>query len=557
MAVQSSFNIKGRNPDVLTCISNLSNDEVFTPPEFAREMLDLAAQRWSEMHGGEDLWTRSDIKFLDPFTKSGVFLREITARLTKGLESEIPDLDERVDHILSQQVFGIAITELTAQLARRSLYCSKDATGPHSIAKSFKSPDGNIWFKRIDHNWVGGHPIAVAIDLEGNESREVRGAKCSFCGANKDQLGADGRAETHAYALLHQPDPRTIISQAFGEDMQFDVIIGNPPYQLDDGGFGASAAPIYNLFVEKAIALDPRLLCMVIPARWFAGGKGLDSFRESMLNDRRIRVIEDFPDASNVFPGVSIKGGICYFLWERDNAGDCSVRTHGSEFSSEPVSRPLLEDGAKVFLRYNEALPILKKVAQVENDGVENGVGLPDHKSFVNLVSTRKHFDLPTSFRGRETRRDGDLVLYQNGGKGYISRAEIRKNSSDIDTWKVFIPIAGSGSNIFPDPILGKPFIGAPGTVSTETYNLIGPFPSERAAKNAIRYIQTKFMRFLVLLHKPTQHTSRVVYSFVPTQDFSEDWNDEKLFAKYGLTESQVAFIDKMVRPMALSEDNE
>ncbi len=165
---QASFSLRGRNPDVLTCIANLSNDEVFTPPEFANRMLDTLAEAWAASHDGANVWADKTVKFLDPCTKSGVFLREITSRLVKGLADEMPDLQARVDHILTKQVFGIGITHLTSLLARRSVYCSKHANGLHSIAKSFTIDAGNIWFERTEHMWADG--------------------KCAYCGASQKAL---------------------------------------------------------------------------------------------------------------------------------------------------------------------------------------------------------------------------------------------------------------------------------------------------------------------------------------------------------------------------------
>jgi site-specific DNA-methyltransferase (adenine-specific) len=275
MSTQASFALRGRNPDVLSCIANLSNDEVFTPPELANRMLDMVAEAWAADHDGANIWADKTVRFLDPVTKSGVFLREITSRLTAGLTAEIPDLGERVNHILTQQVYGIAITHLTSLLARRSVYCSKHANGKHSIARGFESEAGNIWFDRLEHTWVGG--------------------KCIYCRASEKTFDRGEGLESHAYAFIHTDDIKTRMAELFGGNMQFDVIIGNPPYQLDDGGYGTSAAPIYQLFVEKALDLDPRYAVFVTPSRWMAGGKGLDKYRERMLSDKRLRNIVDYP----------------------------------------------------------------------------------------------------------------------------------------------------------------------------------------------------------------------------------------------------------------------
>ena len=537
MSAQASFSLRGRNPDVLTCIANLSNDEVFTPPEFANRMLDTLAEAWASSHQGADIWADGSVRFLDPCTKSGVFLREITSRLNKGLADEIPNLEDRVDHILTRQVFGIGITNLTSQLARRSVYCSKHANGEHSIAKSFSSDKGNIWFQRTEHQWVGG--------------------KCAYCGASKETLDRGEGLETHAYTFIHTDDIKTRVAELFGGDMQFDVIIGNPPYQLDDGGYGTSAAPIYQLFVQQAKALGPRYLSMVIPARWFAGGKGLEEFRESMLADDHLRSIDDYLSAADVFPGVGLKGGVCYFLWDRDNPGKCRVATHFKDWPISVASRQLLEKGVDVFIRFNEGLSILKKVVAVES-GQTRSLSLPESKRFDRLVSSSKPFGLRTFFQGKTTKSRGDVLVHQNGGTRYIARKDIAAGTDLIDSWKVYVGAAAPGTgnkDSYPHKILSTPFIGEPGTIASETYLCIGPFNSKKQAESGLSYLSCRLTRLLILLHKPSQHTTRKVYSFVPIQKWTKIWTDEDLYAKYNLSAGEIAFIEKVVRPMDLSGD--
>lgn len=537
MNTQANFVLRGRNPDVLTCIANLSNDEVFTPPEFANRMLDAVAEAWAASNDGADIWADKTLKFLDPFTKSGVFLREITSRLSKGLETEIPDLQERVDHILTKQVFGIGITHLTSLLARRSVYCSKHARGQHSIAKSFASDAGNIWFERMEHTWVAG--------------------KCTYCGASQKTLDRGEGLETHAYTFIHTDNIKARVAELFGGDMQFDVIIGNPPYQLEDGGFGKSAAPIYHLFVEQAKKLEPRYLSLVIPARWFAGGKGLDEFRESMLTDNRLRSIDDYLSASDVFPGVGLKGGVCYFLWDRDNPGPCRVTTHFKDWPVSTATRPLLEEGVDVFIRFNEGLSILKKVVAVESKDTQS-LSLPNGKRFEKLVSSRKPFALDTTFKGRATKREGDVLVYQNGGKGYTPRNAITTGAELIDKWKIYVGRAAPGTgnrDTYPHRIISTPFIGEPESICSETYLCIGPFDSKAEAESALSYLSCRLTRLLILLHKPSQDTTRKVYTFVPKQEWTKQWTDKDLYEKYSLSQSEIEFIEGIVRPMDLSSD--
>jgi len=510
------------NPDVLSCLANLSSDEVFTPPQLVNRILDMLPT---------DLWSDKKSTFLDPGCKSGVFLREIAKRLDKALETQIPNRQKRMNHIFKNQLFGLAITELTALLSRRSLYCSKTANGKYSVCEGFDNPNGNIRLARVNHEWKNG--------------------QCLFCGASQAEYDREKELETHAYEFIHTKGPEEIFK------MKFDVIVGNPPYQLDTGGFGRQAKPIYQLFVQQAKKLKPRFLTMIIPSRWFAGGMGLDEFRESMLSDNRLRSIDDYLCASDAFPGVGLKGGVCYFLWERDNPGPCQVTTHFKDWPISTVSRPLLEKGVDVFIRFNQGLTILKKVVAVEM-GSSESLDLPEAKKFMNLVSSIGAFGLDSTFRGKEQNSGNDLKVYRNGGVGYIARSKISKERSVFDKWKVFIGRAAPGTgnkDTYPHKIISTPFIGEPGSISSWTYMYIGPFDSKNQAESVLSYLACRLTRFLILLHKPSQDTTRKVYTFVPTQKWTKRWTDENLYAKYGISASEIAFIEKVVRPMEPTDE--
>ena len=530
MNTQASFTLHGRNPDVLTCIANLSNDEVFTPPEFANRMLDTLADAWAADHAGANLWADKKVRFLDPFTKSGVFLREITKRLTEGLKDEIPDLQARVDHILTQQVFGIAITHLTSLLARRSLYCSKFATGKHSVAKGFAKDAGNIWFERMEHTWKDG--------------------RCVFCGAPRAIFDREEGRETHAYEFIHLDNIKARITELFGDDMEFDVIIGNPPYQMTGGGGGTNDSSIYHLFVQQAMRLEPRYLSMVIPSRWMAGGRGLDDFRRAMLGDRHLRALVDYPNSAQVFPGVDLKSGVCFFMWDRSYVGDCAVTLVRDQDQVGPTLRKL--DEYDVFIRDERAAAILKKIRCREEP------------SFENLLTGDTPFGLATNFKefklGEPSEDEIKVYASSNTGRrsGTMKRAVITKNTHLIDAWKVLAPQAGpgnSGGQVIPDTVLGKPSIAEPGSVCTQTWIVAGPLASRRQAEHVARYLQTSFARFIVSLRKISQHAMRGVYRWVPQQDWDQEWTDELLYRKYEITKNEVEFINRMIRPMSDGDD--
>lgn len=493
------------NPDVLNCIANLSNDEVFTPPSLANQLLDLLPS---------GLFESPETKFLDPFTKSGVFLREIVKRLDKGLESVIPDRQKRIDHIMHNQVYGIACTELTSLLARRSVYCSKTASGKHSVTK-FETPEGNILYKPLSHTWEGG--------------------KCIYCGASQAVYDRGSQAEQYAYQFIHTDKPAKI----FG-NMKFDVIIGNPPYQLNVGVEQESyAIPIYDKFITQSIKLQPRYLSVIVPSRWFAGGRGLDEFRDRMLSDSRIQEIHDFPNANDCFPGVDIKGGVCYFLWSADYKGNCTVSTHDGGRIISSLKRPLREVGCSTFIRYNEAISILHKVKNLCED------------NFSSLVSPQTPFGIISSFKDYKKEYFKDSIkIYVAKGIGYTRKTNIIKNANLAKAYKIYITKSYGAGEGFPHQILNKPFIGDYNSCCSQTYLVIGPFVSSVSSDNALSYMKTKFFRFMVMLKKNTQDAMRGVYEFVPLQDFSHPWTDEMLYEKYKLTQEEIEFIESMIRPM-------
>jgi len=545
MADKSGFSLQSRNPDILTSIANLSNDEVFTPPAFANQMLDTVAEAWAQANDGANIWADSTVTFLDPFTKSGVFLREITRRLSDGLEKDFPDTQKRIDHILTQQVFGVAITELTSLLARRSVYCSKWANGKHSIATEFTKPEGNIWFERTEHSWVGGKERVITVDDDGREVEKTADGSCKFCGTKQKEYDRGLEAETHAYSFIHKEDLNSWLNERFGEDMQFDVIVGNPPYQLGSNG-GTRDVPIYQKFVTQAKKLEPRFLAMIIPARWMTSGLGLSSFRKEMLADSRISHLFDYPVSKEVFPSVEVKGGVCYFLRDAANESKCLVRSFRDGESHGPVERDLAE--FDVFVRDSRSAPILRKVLSFQEE------------SITSILAVDKEFGWTSNFEGfAENPSDGDVPLhYIRGGRrkvGFISRSQVLKSAGLIDTWKVLTPKAGSdGGQRLPDMVLGKPSIASSPSVCTQSF-LFFFVDSAAEAESVDSYLRSRFFRFLVSLRKITQDATRSTYTWVPKQRWDRIWNDNELYAKYNLTDEEIAFVESVIRPMELASE--
>ncbi len=477
------------NPDVLDAIANLSNDEVFTPPKLVNEILDMLPQ---------ELFESKTTTFLDPVSKSGVFLREIADRLMKGLENIIPDKQERANHIFQNQIFGIAITELTSLLSRRSVYGTKTANSKYSFCETFKNKQGNIIFDKINHTWNKG--------------------KCSFCGASQEIYDRSIDLETYAYQFIHTLKPEKIFN------MKFDVIIGNPPYQLNVGVEKKNyAIPLYHKFVQQSIKLNPRYLTMIIPSRWFTGGRGLDEFRDNMLNDKRLKNIVDFADSRDCFPGVDVAGGVLYFLWEREYKGECGfTNIHGGKDST----RQRVLNKFKIFPRFNEAVEIIEKVLKFGEITLES------------TVSSQTPFGLYTNFKGKNNSFKNSLKVYSSSGIQYVEKDDIKKSNSIINKWKVIFSKATSehGGQVGKSGkrrVFSTINILEPNSICTQSYLIADTTDSLHEAENLYNYLKTFFVRFLLLQATTSQDLSKAKFCFVPTQNFDEQWTDEKLYKKY------------------------
>ena len=516
------------NPDVLSCIANLSNDEVFTPPELANKIIDMLPQ---------ELFENPDTTFLDPCCKSGVFLREIAKRLLKGLERQIPDLEKRIEHIFSKQLYGIAITELTSLLSRRSVYCSKFPSSPWSAYQFPEDkPQGNIIYQRIKHTWKDG--------------------KCVHCGASQSEYDRDSDLETYAYQFIHNLDVKKLFN------MKFDVIIGNPPYQMSDGGgTGDSAKPLYHLFIEQAKKLSPRYLTMIVPSRWMKGGKGLNDFRQTMMNDTRIKEIHDFEDAKECFSGLHIDGGVCYFLWDRDYNGMVDYHFNSLDGSTNHSFRFLKSDFSETIIRDFRQSSIIQKAAI-------------DRIKFQAIVSARNPYGFNADFfnspedypniivydtPGVDTVKIHGVKGKKGGAKrvfGYIKERKIDKGMDSINQYKLFFSKAYMTTSTVPPEII----IGTPKTICTETFLLIGGFNKREEAENCLSYIKSKFFRALLFYNRHSLNISRESFELIPLQDFTPQsdirWNttieeiDKQLYCKYGLDETEISFIESMIKPM-------
>lgn len=496
------------NPDVLSCIANLSSDEVFTPPELANKMLDLLPH---------EIWSDPNATFLDPACKSGVFLREIAKRLIKGLEREYPDLQERLDHIYKKQIFGIAITELTSLLSRRSLYCSKYPNSKYSVVH-FDNPQGKIEYRQYQHVWEAG--------------------SCKYCGVPKAIYDRADGLESYVYEFIHLNRPEGVFN------VKFDVIIGNPPYQMKDGGGnGSSALPIFNRFIEQAKKLNPRYLCMIVPARWQSGGKGLDNFRDAMLHDRRIKEMVTYSDSWDCFQGVDIAGGVSYFLRERDYDGPCKATfiENGESMTSE---RRL--DEFPIYIASDKAAHIVRAIQQTTT------------KYYDSIVRSRKPFGIGA---GSESKK-GDLKLRYRGGLTTVTSSEVTSGLEMVNKWKVIVSKAaaehaGQSDKNGQRKMLSVVEVLPPQTVCSETYLVVDAFDSEQQADILADYLRTKFARYLIWLATPTQNISKSCFAFLPVIDFTNRPNDADLYRQFNLDDSSVNEIEAKMKSMPQAGDSD
>jgi site-specific DNA-methyltransferase (adenine-specific) len=481
-------------PDILSCLANLSSDEVFTPPKTANAMLDLLPP---------EVWSNPDLKWLNPACKSGALLREVATRLMAGLAEWEPDANKRREHILKNMLYGIAITEICALMTRRTLYCSARANSPKSNCK-FSDEEGNIFFPETKHTFKNG--------------------ACLECGApEKEEYVNDVLQEIHAYAFIHNNLPERI------KTMKFDIIITNPPYQLKTGGHGAQARPIYQLFVQKARTMA-RHTVIIMPARWFAGGMGLDTFRKEMMADKSLKTMVDIHDSEEAFPGVSIAGGVCYFHRDSQYQGPCNFNG---------VKRDLGE--FDVIIRDHRAISILKKVLA------------KSERFFSETVTPLDPFGLPTNFdRFSKKETPETLGCLTKDGMRLVHKEEIRKGHDLINKWKSICSRA-DGAAAQEDSLgrrkgLSISRILPPHNVCLWTYLVTGTYPNKFTAEKAASYLLLKLPRYLLGLRKLDQNISSDKFQWVPIMDWSQEWTDEKLYKHFGLTKEEIETVEESIR---------
>lgn len=524
------------NFDILETITNVGNDEVFTPRKTCNMMLDSLP---------EEVWHNPNYKWLNPASKNGVFEREIAIRLDEGLKNVIPDDEERRKHILQDMIFSIGQTKFTANVARRTLYYCSQA---NRKCDGIKAPDGH---------YVNGYAIGNGTwfdDEEGNIKTpntnhliDPKTGRCKYCGITKDSKYLDkNQLETYAYEFIHIDSTNLLkhLQDRFfkgDRNMKFDIIIGNPPYQLSTNDAGIQAAPIYHKFVLQAIELNPKYISMIIPSRWFTGGMGMDSFRSQMLSDRRIKLLCDFPKSRDCFPNVDIAGGVCYFLRDNSYEGKCKVI---SSVGGKTTVKMRFLDEHSVLIRNNIGVGIIEKIKNKTN-------------KFLNeVVYPISPFGLPTNTKGEKSPFPGSIKVITSSGELYIKKEEMPKGDSILENYKVSIgqlnPDRGGVNNASDGKsnVTTRIKIYNPGEAFTATYLLLGDFKTLEEAKNYASYIRTRFARYLLSLTLSSMHITKDNFMFVPQVDVSKSWSDKELYELYELNDEEIRDIETSIREM-------
>ena len=521
-----------RDYDILNMLNSISNFEIFTPFEITQSMIELLPV---------EVFKKPEYKFLDPCVKSGIFLREIIYKLDEhlprkmhtdldsGIEYDLSDKKERTTHILRNMIYGIAISELTAYVARRTLYGVMEAN-KDKIDEYLKS---RIILNRNES--AGDDDLNAYYDCNIFNTKDRKGFESEgniFYPVNETTIDTE---DAH-YPFIDKTNHKIINKIKEGE-MKFDVIIGNPPYQSSDGGHGASATPIYHKFVENSKRLNPKYISFIIPARWYSGGKGLDNFRRNMLKDTSIKKLIDYSNSKDCFPNVDIKGGVCYFLWDKNYNGKCEIINKFP--NDEEVKYRYLNQFNIFFIRQNKSVDILEKILKKESNSISK------------KISPRKPFGLPTNFKNYTTKKnEGHYKIYGNKKISYVDKKIIPKIHESFKYWKVLLPYASDGSGAYPIIVLGKPIISEPYSICTETYLVTSFFKTKEEAINFASYLKTKTVRFLISLLKNTQHFTREKALFVPDLEMNILWTDQILYEYFELTKEEIKYIEETIKPM-------
>ncbi len=487
--------------DIFELIPNQKTNQIFTPKKVVQMMINQLEEH------DPSLFTRTDSTFIDLYMKSGMYITEIVKKLFKNTRKEYKSDYDCLKHILENQVFGLAPSPIL-----------------QGITQSF----------------------IFGFDTENKISRK------NFIQHDLTPQAQEGVAKQKLHELLN-----------LNENMKFDAVVGNPPYQIGDGSGGSSdsAIPVYNKFIEEAINMKPQNICMIVPSKWMVGGRGLQNFREQMMEEKRLKMIYDYENASDCFPGVHIDGGVCYFIWDKDYNGmiDYTFKTNQGKINKS--NRFLKNNQFEYVIRNNDIFSIISKIS--------------NEKSFSSIVSNTRPFGIRNYLFNEPERYpesnlkfepfENSIKIYgvkgiKGGAKrviGYISDSIIVRSIESINKYKLFFTTSYSTNAINPPETIK----GLPNEVCTETFLMIGHFESEKERNNCYNYISTDFFKTLLYFGKGTMHVTSSVFGLIPLQDFTTksdiDWSkstldiDQQLYKKYNLAEVEISFIKSMIKPMA------